>query len=286
MNYPGYLLNPGDMFQVDVDRVMYATGRKKGNKLALGSQEPNTITSPESAQEVEAEAEAEAVAKAEAEAGDQDGLEAGSDAVREPEAELDEAAAKAKEIENLKALLARAKDILSDPSLDLNAKRKQALRAFAKDVRSAMSRVGRRNAELAQSASIVDDLSNMLKALEVSALSSSTDAEGARAGAEPNPNGANKNAPLTDEERGRLNELLRLEQENPFDPSKPYATPWRPRAYMAPFAFIPRYLEVNQNICAAVYLRHPVARQGIAEVPTPFPTEINQLAFNWYLRRR
>jgi ribosomal protein S4 len=62
--------------------------------------------------------------------------------------------------------------------------------------------------------------------------------------------------------------------------------PWRPRPLMPAFAFIPRYLEVNQNVCSAVYLRHPVARPGLAEVPTPFPESLSQLAFNWYLRRR
>lgn len=62
-----------------------------------------------------------------------------------------------------------------------------------------------------------------------------------------------------------------------------YALPWQPRDYMSAFAFVPRYLELNQRICAGVYLRHPVARPGLAEVPTPFPTETHQLAFNWYL---
>ena len=32
MQYPGYLLNPGDMFQVDPDRVLFATGARKFNK--------------------------------------------------------------------------------------------------------------------------------------------------------------------------------------------------------------------------------------------------------------
>ncbi|RKF60003.1 putative 30s ribosomal subunit s4 [Erysiphe neolycopersici] len=68
--------------------------------------------------------------------------------------------------------------------------------------------------------------------------------------------------------------------------SKTYPLPWRPKPYMSAFAFIPRYLEVRQNICAGVYLRHPVARPGLSEVPSPFPTEIMQLAYNWYLRRR
>ena len=29
MKYPGYLLNPGDLFQVDPERVLYATGAPK-----------------------------------------------------------------------------------------------------------------------------------------------------------------------------------------------------------------------------------------------------------------
>ena len=55
---------------------------------------------------------------------------------------------------------------------------------------------------------------------------------------------------------------------------------------MSAFAFIPRYLEVNHNVCSAVYLRHPVARPGLAEVPSPISNETASLAFNWYLRRR
>ena len=55
---------------------------------------------------------------------------------------------------------------------------------------------------------------------------------------------------------------------------------------MAAFAFVPRYLEVHHRVCAAVYLRHPVARAGWGEVPTPYGEEVNGLAYNWYLRRR
>ncbi|KAK6346819.1 mitochondrial 37S ribosomal protein nam9 [Orbilia brochopaga] len=61
---------------------------------------------------------------------------------------------------------------------------------------------------------------------------------------------------------------------------------WQPKRFMNLFAFIPRYLEVNHNICHAVYLRHPVARAGSAEIPNPFNNETMQLAYNWYLRRR
>ncbi|KAK6507515.1 mitochondrial 37S ribosomal protein nam9 [Arthrobotrys musiformis] len=61
---------------------------------------------------------------------------------------------------------------------------------------------------------------------------------------------------------------------------------WQPKRFMNLFAFVPRYLEVNHNICHAVYLRHPVARSGGAEVPNPFNDEMMQLAYTWYLRRR
>lgn len=90
---------------------------------------------------------------------------------------------------------------------------------------------------------------------------------------------------LSREEMRRLSSILQADERNPVDESKPYATPWRPRPYMSAFAFIPKYLEVNQNACAAVYLRHPVARKGSAEVPTPFSYLTSQLAHNWYLQR-
>jgi ribosomal protein S4 len=91
---------------------------------------------------------------------------------------------------------------------------------------------------------------------------------------------------LTALSRTALGDVMRKHQAAPVDTEKPYMTPWKPRPEMAAFSFIPRYLEVNPNICAAVYLRHPVARKGLGEVPTPFSYLTNQLTHNWYLRRR
>jgi hypothetical protein len=73
---------------------------------------------------------------------------------------------------------------------------------------------------------------------------------------------------------------------NPFDPRKPYDTPWRPKDWMAPFAHVPRYLEVNHTICSAVYLRHPLVRTGASEIPSPFALDTAALSYAWYLRRR
>jgi hypothetical protein len=90
---------------------------------------------------------------------------------------------------------------------------------------------------------------------------------------------------LTSEELRNLSRILAQDEINPMDETKPYHTPWQPRPYMSAFAFIPRYLEVNPKICSAVYLRHPVARKGFAEVPTPFNYLTSQLAHGYYLER-
>jgi ribosomal protein S4 len=78
---------------------------------------------------------------------------------------------------------------------------------------------------------------------------------------------------------------LQIQTKDKYPNYKIYSR-WKPKDYMNLFAYIPRYLEVNHNICHAVYLRHPVARSGGTEIPNPFPEDIMHLAFNWYLRRR
>lgn len=87
------------------------------------------------------------------------------------------------------------------------------------------------------------------------------------------------------EEMKTMGEVMTKDLENTVSGKLPYATPWQPRAWMKPWVFIPRYLEVNHKICAAVYLRHPVARKGQAEVPTPFHYFSNQLAHAWYVTK-
>ncbi|KAI9105272.1 hypothetical protein DFS34DRAFT_681522 [Phlyctochytrium arcticum] len=52
--------------------------------------------------------------------------------------------------------------------------------------------------------------------------------------------------------------------------------------YMAPWMFIPSYLEVDYSICSAVFLRTPLPQPGEVEVPSPFPPDWHQLVFEWY----
>ncbi|KAK2004454.1 S4 domain-containing protein [Colletotrichum falcatum] len=335
MRYGAYKLNPGDMFQVDIDSVLYATGRAKTpahakflagedweskNTVRDSKEDKSRILDPEASEQAAADTpvEAEAEAAAEAAVKESDAAAAPAEASENAEAavsteesapsEEDQRAAQQKQ---LKALVRSAKSILSD-SEGLNPRKKRQLRAFMTETKRILSSSGRvANAEEASNDpnAVIDHLSALLKDFKLEGTKvEAVDAEGSQQPGgqqqQQQQTGHKEKAAtetikelvsseevrrqidgLSREEQKALANLLRQDAENPIDESKPYWTPWEPRRYMAPFAFIPRYLEVNQNICAAVYLRHPVARRGTAEVPTPFGYETNQLAFNWYLRR-
>ncbi|KAK2040825.1 hypothetical protein LZ31DRAFT_557537 [Colletotrichum somersetense] len=335
MRYGSYKLNPGDMFQVDVDSVLYATGRAKTpahakflagedweSKNAVGdSKEGNSrILDPEASEQAAAntpvEAEAEAAAEAAVEEADaaatavEEGGENAAAAASAEESAASEEERRAAHQKQLKALVRSAKSLISDGE-GLSPRKKRQLRAFMAETKRILSSSGRvADAEAASNDpnAVIDHLSAMLKdfKLEGTQVEAIAAEEAQQPGQQqPEQQTGHKEKAATEtikelvsseevrrqidglsrDEQKALANLLRQDAENPIDESKPYWTPWEPRRYISPFAFIPRYLEVNQNICAAVYLRHPVARRGMAEVPTPFAYEVNQLAFNWYLRR-
>ncbi|MCJ1482780.1 mitochondrial 37S ribosomal protein nam9 [Schaereria dolodes] len=252
MIYPGYQLNPGDMYQVEPDRVLFATGapkdkleRRDGRRLKI-----KTSTSSKDTTDLADEV---------------------SPAAAEPDAEPEDPR------EKLNTLLTQAKSILSaDSSSSLSAKKKQDLRAFQQLVKRTLSRSS-------TSTSITDSLDAQL--LELTSRLNLSSASDSTSPSE-SPSQPPTSSTLSADDSQALRAALAEARENPIDPSKPYGTPWRPRDYMSAFAFIPRYLEVHHKICSAVYVRHPVARPGFAEVPTPYALEVNGLAFNWYLRRR
>jgi hypothetical protein len=65
-------------------------------------------------------------------------------------------------------------------------------------------------------------------------------------------------------------------------------TPFNLPAYASPFIFIPAYLEVSFATCSVVYVRHPTARPGYSEIPTPYDAdgEVVRLAWEWYSKVR
>jgi ribosomal protein S4 len=292
MRYPGYLLNPGDMFQVDPERVMFATGQPKPPLEAVEEvkEEPE-----EKDPEVEdADVQVEAVEKKAAQA------EHDVDIDRNPR-------------DLLKELLRQSRAILVSPKEGLAAKRKQELRAFSAAVKKMLSR--------SKSSTILTDsleaqfmeLQNQLKIRKRDNKSSlpseqkvpssaAETSEGTQTAATPGDAQESTDAAAATEVEAHTTEsyttaisendyddlqaALLTMAENPVDDRKPYATPWMPRDYMSAFAFIPRYLEVHQSICAGVYLRHPVVRPGMGEVPSPFGEDTSSVAHTWYLRRR
>lgn len=63
-------------------------------------------------------------------------------------------------------------------------------------------------------------------------------------------------------------------------------TPFQLPDYAAPWIFIPAYLEVSFATCSAVFLRHPTARPGYSEIPTPYDAdgEIIRFTWEWYAK--
>ena len=75
-----------------------------------------------------------------------------------------------------------------------------------------------------------------------------------------------------------------LAEERPTEKLTPFYLP----PYASPFIFLPAYAEVSFPTCSAVYVRHPTARPGYSEIPTPYDAdgEIVRLAWEWYSKRR
>ncbi|WPG97305.1 Hypothetical protein R9X50_00007900 [Acrodontium crateriforme] len=282
MTYPGYQLNPGDMFQVDPERVMYATGARKITKDSSASDQDFRAEDTEIEKKLQEREAAEDEANGDSEAGAAT-LESAEEREAMSTAPEDEPDAK----KAMKNLITRAKRILDESKQTLSGKRQQELRAFAQSVKKTMSK--HRNTPEGEAAAeeTIDTmetaLAEIMTKIPTDIIPTQTTAE---EGASKNPQAEDAEVYAARKDAELLHAALERARANPVDASKPYATPWKPRDYMSAFAFIPRYLEVNQNICSAVYLRHPVARPGLAEVPTPFNSETAALAFNWYLRRR
>ncbi|KAJ3494854.1 hypothetical protein NLJ89_g10724 [Agrocybe chaxingu] len=65
-------------------------------------------------------------------------------------------------------------------------------------------------------------------------------------------------------------------------------TPFYLPPYASPWLFIPAYIEVSFKTCSAVYVRHPTARPGYSEIPTPYDADgaLIRYAWEWYVQRR
>lgn len=104
---------------------------------------------------------------------------------------------------------------------------------------------------------------------EVDASSSSSSTPETSATSEPTP----KDLGLSFKEKKALKRGL-----TPFH-LPPYASPW---------IFLPAYLEVSYTTCSVIYVRHPTARPGYSEIPTPYDADgyVVRFAWEWYTRVR
>jgi hypothetical protein len=287
MPYPGYLLNPGDMFQVEPERVLFATGQTKTAEQVKKGREKRKVQREVNARrhEKRIEARAQALKNAGAKIAAQKKEALASTPRPIPNEPMGDVEARKQRRSDLQALVTQVKGLMENTKSPPSAKKKQELRKFTKDVRQTMASVNRKP---------IDDLDGDLAKL-VDRLTLTT-GKSLPAAKTPQPPTKTETAlasqsssvvtTVSNAAKQRARKALQDSRQNIIDESKPYATPWRPRPYMSAFAFVPRYLEVNHKICSAVYLRHPVARPGLSEVPTPFAADTMQLAFNWYLRRR
>jgi hypothetical protein len=270
MPYAGYLLNPGDMFQVDPDSVLFATGApKQAEQIQLGKKMRSKYRRVNKGIRIGKAPRKRNIMKV---------VQASLGTEEIPAAETTWSIAEVRSQRQLEF-----RDIYNQLQISLQknkkymgVKRKQEYRALAKDVRNARARINTKTEQ---------ELNDLLEDFK------SRSSMGKKVVPEENEQAqeervTNRAREISEDEKKNLEKAIIRARENPVDASKPYATPWRPRPYMSAFAFVPRYLEVNHNICSAVYLRHPVARTGLAEVPSPFGGTAQQLAFNWYLRRR
>jgi ribosomal protein S4 len=281
MKYPSYQLNPGDMFSVDPERVMFATGARK----EAGKKEEKAEDAEES-EDAKDEAHAEETAEGETTDIASTKAEPAQSIPAEPVEVSAETKSEAKKA--LRALMEKTRSTLEDAREQLSGKRQRELRDLSKDVKKLLSQY--RGIPESQLDETIEGLqANLAEILGKVPHGTIPKTKAAASGNPSNPQAEEPeqidNYKIAKDAKLLAAALERV-RENPYDPSKPYATPWSPRDYMSAFAFIPRYLEVNQNICSAVYVRHPVARPGLAEVPTPFASETMALGFNWYLRRR
>ncbi|KAK7040795.1 hypothetical protein VNI00_009701 [Paramarasmius palmivorus] len=75
---------------------------------------------------------------------------------------------------------------------------------------------------------------------------------------------------------------------NANEPDKDSLTPFTLPLYASPWLYVPAYIEPNFATCSAVYVRHPTARPGYSEIPSPYDADgdVVRLAWEWYVKRR
>lgn len=104
-------------------------------------------------------------------------------------------------------------------------------------------------------------------------------------------NGAYDDVNGYDAKVAELEEVSRKREESSFFALEKLTlrtTPFYLPQYASPWLFIPAYIEPCFTTCSAIYVRHPTARPGYSEIPTPYDAdgEVVRFAWEWYVKRR
>jgi hypothetical protein len=80
---------------------------------------------------------------------------------------------------------------------------------------------------------------------------------------------------------------------SPTSTPTPETTPEKPTSfftlppYASPHIFVPAYILPSYLTCSAVYVRHPTARPGYSEIPSPYDAggEAMSLGWEWFVKK-
>ncbi|KAL9088676.1 MAG: hypothetical protein Q9159_002927 [Coniocarpon cinnabarinum] len=296
MRYPGYQLNPGDMFQCDPARTLWGLGENAGplgrmrqimstdvSQLKYPAPLPSTSRKASTLSEAQQQQDETNTTLADQDVAD---LEDTAN-----ESALDVADSDATELKQrktrLKNLLSQTRELIEKgkQKKSMNNATKQRFRALIKDLRLAQAQVNKWTDTRVES--MEDRFSTLSDSLrKFSRASSSSQKPASDSNSQQNSSQSPESNTPTGQEKGEDGKALTTDNEPEWRRKARMGPRWVPRPFMSPFVFVPQYLQVDHALCAAVYLRHPVCGPGFAEVPTPFGVEVGGLAFNWYLRRR
>jgi hypothetical protein len=102
------------------------------------------------------------------------------------------------------------------------------------------------------------------------------------------PGTAKANAPVDNQEEDgdeKKEEVQKKpKKKTASDPSVPLE--FKASPYMAPWMFIPAYLEVDYNTTSVVFLRSPLPQPNKVEIPSPFPPNWHQWTYDWYTMQK
>lgn len=108
--------------------------------------------------------------------------------------------------------------------------------------------------------------------------STTTDAtDSASASSTPPANETSETSPTASTSQASESSTKPEKKRGSSIPGQPFNLP----DYAAPFLFIPAYLEVSFPACSGIYVRHPTARPGYSEIPSPYEADGDIARLTW-----